>query len=464
MSFIKNFINIPKNHSGLLFENNQIKIIQVKKNNKNYSPIYWNTIDFDLNNLLGKTEMIAIFKKIKSNLKTNNINIEIVANDKKTKKIASNLKIAGFQEIKFTNWDYNINYLFINKDTIERTIFALFQWDNSVNFYHVKENHIYKKEKYSWDEINTEKINNFFELIDHKHIFISGNITGRIDEIKERFFEADIKVHVFNIWNNILSFKEKIPSLFKNESHEYLKVISLTLPILPGIKFKEEPKIKEKILIKKKDEIDIDFIIENKKESIILEERITFYQKIKNISNKILFGPKNSKSFNLYKKEGAKKEKKKIIFLPKLKLKLFLPKIKQQKKKKTDKKKHERKKNIIKNHIKKNSKIIDFLSQPVFNKKVKIKIKNKNDVKKINKKIKNTKTNKKEKLKANSKIIDFLNQAIFTKKEKTIQKKKKKIFLPKPKKKLLLPGKKNKTIFNKITNFLNQPIFIKKKK
>jgi hypothetical protein len=62
--------------------------------------------------------------------------------------------------------------------------------------------------------------------------------------------------------------------LFKGESHEYLNVISITLPILEKIIFEKEKK--ENKVEKKKDKkekINVDFIIDNKKESKIIFEK-----------------------------------------------------------------------------------------------------------------------------------------------------------------------------------------------
>jgi len=62
-------------------------------------------MDFDLDNLLQKSEMIKLFKKIKLDLKTEKINFDLIHENKKSieKEIISNLKIAGFQEINLIN-------------------------------------------------------------------------------------------------------------------------------------------------------------------------------------------------------------------------------------------------------------------------------------------------------------------------------------------------------------------------
>lgn len=400
MSFIKDFLNISTDYSGLLFESNQIKIMKVREENNNYFPIYWNTLDFDLINLMSKPDMILFFKKIRSNLKTNNINIEIIAEEKKTKEIISNLKIAGFQEINFVNWDYNIDILSINKNIIEKTIFAFFTWDNSIQLSYAKENHIYKREKFSWKEINQELIKKIFIDIDHKHIFISGNFKNKMKKIQNIFYESGIKVHIFNAWKNILSFEKEIPALFKNETHEYLKVISLTLPKLNKINFEEEQKEKEqekdeKIVKKRGKEIDVNFIIKDKKENITLKKKEGIWKKVKNILNISIFETTIKK--NLEKKKKIRKIK---IFLPKPKLKLFLPRWK--------------------------------------------------------------KNNKEENKEENENKMK--NKKFLKKKNKHKNNKKTKIFLKKPKKNLFLPIKKSKSFWNKIIIYLNQPIFETKKK
>jgi hypothetical protein len=142
--------------------------------------------------------MINFFKKIKSNLKTNKINIQIISNEYKKKEIISNLKIAGFQEINIRDFQDNIKNLVIDKENIERTIFAEFQEEN-INFYFLEEKYIYKKESISFSDLNKEKIEKLFEGIDHKHIFISGNFKNKLEEIKKIFYYSGIKVHIFNI-------------------------------------------------------------------------------------------------------------------------------------------------------------------------------------------------------------------------------------------------------------------------
>jgi len=65
----------------------------------------------------------------------------------------------------------------------------------------------------------------------------------------------------------------------KNESHEYIKAISLALPPQKTIKFIREKVVSQRAKKEKKEtteEIDIDFIIDNQKETTIISERGTF--------------------------------------------------------------------------------------------------------------------------------------------------------------------------------------------
>jgi len=40
MSFIKDVLNISEEFSGILFEDNKIKIIKLKKESENFFPVY----------------------------------------------------------------------------------------------------------------------------------------------------------------------------------------------------------------------------------------------------------------------------------------------------------------------------------------------------------------------------------------------------------------------------------------
>ena len=455
MSFIKDILNISESFSGILFEANKIKIIKLKKESENFFPVYWDSMDFDLDNLLQKSEMIKLFKKIKLDLKTEKINFDLIHENKKSieKEIISNLKIAGFQEINLINWDYNLNNLIINEKNLERNIFAFSSDGINIEINYVEENHIYKKEVIKITDLDNEKVKYFIDQIDNNHIFLSGYFKDNLDHIRNIFYKLGVKVHIFNIWENILSFEKNIPSLLKNESHEYIKAISLALPPQKTIKFIREKVVSQRAKKEKKEtteEIDIDFIIDNQKETTIISERGTFWQKIKDFFNRTIWGPKKSKSFQYFHDEKSILNKEIKTFLPKPKEKLFLPKLKNNK----PKEKISKNKNINKNKI--------FLD-------------NKYSFKLVN--------NKKEiigwkkMLRKPGKYKSFIyyhdENSILHKEIKDIkfnliknkkQKIEKSILLKKPEKKIFLPKTKVKSLWEKIVTFLNRPIFEKEKK
>ncbi len=412
MSSIKNIFDNSKNHSALLFEDNKIKIIKLKEKENNFFPIYWNSFDFDLNNLLNKSEMIELFKKIKNELDSEEINFDIISKNKEEieKEIISNLKISGFQKIHPINWDYNINNLIIDKKSYGKNIFTFSPDNKNLELNYFEKGVIRKKELVKISEINSEKIKYFIKNTDNNHVFISGYFDNNLNYIENRFYELGIKVHVYNLWKNILSFDKNIPIIFKNESHKYIKVISLALPPQKKISYKKENKKIKKIESKKeiKNDIDIDFIIDNKKETKIISEKNTLWQEIKKIFNKIIFGPKNSESFKYLHEENHILNKK--LFLPKPKLKLFLPKP---------------------HKILKNKKVKE---KTIFLPKPSLIIKNKHSFKLVNIEAQNKKNKNKN----------------------LLPKEKKKLFLPKPK----------KDFWKKIKKFFNQPVLfqIKNKK
>ena len=455
MSFIKDVLNISEEFSGILFEDNKIKIIKLKKESENFFPVYWDSIDFDLDNLLKKSEMIELFKKVKLNLKTEKVNFDLIHKNKKRleKEIISNLKIAEFQEINLINWDYNINNLIINEKNLERNIFAFSPDGINIEINYVEENHIYKKEILKIDNLNSKIINHLFKDIYSKHIFLSGYFKKDLRKIKEIFYSSGIKVHIFNIWENILSFEKNIPAIFKNESHEYIKVISLALPPQDTIQFIKEKVVSQKVKEEEKEiteEINVDFIIDNKKETTIVSEKNTFWQKTKDLFNSIIFGPIGSQSFKYLHDEKSVLNKEIKIFLPKPKVKLFLPKIKNNKPKEA---------------ISKNKKI----------NKNKIFLDNKYSFKLINNK--EEIIGWKKMLRKPGKYKSFIyyhdTNSILHKELKDIkfnliknkkQKIKKSILLKKPEKKIFLPKTRVKSFWEKIVTFLNRPVFGKKNK
>ena len=424
--------NFQKTHSGIYFEKNKIIAIKLGERDKNFYPIFWNILDFNFSSFKDKTEMVEFFKKIQKNLKTNKINFDQKGYSKdEEKEILSNLKIAGFEKINLVNWDFNIQNLILDKNIFEKTIFAFFETEEKIKLFYFKDKHIYKIQEINFSDLNKEIIEKIFEDILHRHIFISGYFENRLEEFEKIMRENEIKVHIFNLWTNILDFNLTLPALFKNESHKYIKAISLALPPQEEIAYiKEELKEKKKVKKEskkeeKKEELDLDFIADNKKEPEIISERHTFKQWLKNIFCKVLWGPKNAKSFRLWKDENkTKKEKKRKLFLPKPKKKLFLPKPKINLKLKLKKK-------IKKKEKKKNERIV-FLPKPS------LIINNKHSFKLV--KIKKQETKKEKK-----------------------NKKKKKVLLPKPKKKIFLPKPKNNWI-KKFWKWLNGPVWDENKK
>jgi hypothetical protein len=107
------------------------------------------------------------------------------------------------------------------------------------------------------------------------------------------------------------------------------------LPELENFQYIQEKKEtknigKKKIIENKKIEKEEQNIEKEKQETKIISEKISFSQKLKDLIRKIISGLENSKSFK-YKHEPESILNKRI-YLPKPKIKLFLPKPKKEKK------------------------------------------------------------------------------------------------------------------------------------
>jgi hypothetical protein len=144
--------------------------------------------------------MIEFFKKLKNDLNSDSININIQEkiSDKERENILSSLKISGFKNIYQKEIEKNIKLLILDKDIIEETVF-LYLNENKSFCYKLKNKKIAKEKEYDFNEIDNNLIKDIFKNIDHKHVFISGEIENNLVKIENIFKENGIKIHIFNI-------------------------------------------------------------------------------------------------------------------------------------------------------------------------------------------------------------------------------------------------------------------------
>jgi hypothetical protein len=134
-----------------------------------------------------------------------------------------------------------------------------------------------------------------------------------LESVKNIFYVAGFKTNKKNIWENFLNFSDGIPGIFLNDSHDFINVLSITVPNLKNwkevIKIKN---IKEKKLYLPKRKKTI-FLPKNKSENNFLKKLKNFFnpqttpkkEKIKpqkKLSKKI-----EKKNVNLIKDLGLKK-------------------------------------------------------------------------------------------------------------------------------------------------------------
>jgi hypothetical protein len=144
--------------------------------------------------------MVEFFKKLKNDLNSDSININIQEkiSDKEKENILSNLKISGFKNIYQKEIEKNIKLLILDKDIIEETVF-LYLNENKIFCYKLKNKKIVKEKEYVFNQIDNNLIKDIFKNIDHKHVFISGEIENNLVKIENIFKEDEIKIHIFNI-------------------------------------------------------------------------------------------------------------------------------------------------------------------------------------------------------------------------------------------------------------------------
>ena len=260
-----------KYYTAFNFDDDSFQFIELKKYNDYYLPIVNKIFDssefITRQGVFYKKETIRLFKNIFKMANSNMLTISEIDNKKLQSEIISALKIAGFEKIniKKINFENILSLLIKTKNLVSRyprgqRIFNAIFLNKKIHFFLTQGGLIKNKKIINSEILDYDSISEFLSKneLDEQEVYISGEIEPSLEEIKEMFYIFNLKIHVVDIWQNIVNTKEKIPKIFFLESHKYIKSISLALPNLLKI-------VGEMEGVKEEDIIGLDDSIETSK-------------------------------------------------------------------------------------------------------------------------------------------------------------------------------------------------------
>lgn len=331
----ENFIAGLNINSDGVFE-----LIELKKINNSYFPIFaYSGIleNFTYNGIFKKKKFINIFKELKKEIKSEKIFLNSFENKKLENEIKSALKISGFSNISIKN--QNINGIILTSYYNFQKMSVYFS-KNEIFFTTTENEKIIKQDKIKVSDFKVSLVAKLTSHLKQKHIFLSGIKPFMIEPVTGVFYQANIKVHLQNIWENFLDFSDGIPALFPEESQEFITVLSITVPNLKKWKapsygrenakkdIKKEnilestevflPKPKKKVYLKKSKKERKSKSNSKEKESI---------HSVKTKKRQVKENPKNIKKLEKGLEYNIEKSEK--LYLPK-RFKKYLPKPKEE--------------------------------------------------------------------------------------------------------------------------------------
>lgn len=230
-------MNNNNNNVGF-FINVKEKIFSIVENTPNNKPIYFKAGILP-NNFFLKNEKINIidavnfFKKIRKNINSEKITIQDIKNPENQKELMNAAVLSGFSSVLIRDWEDNIEALAIPTSTYYKkgsTVF--FYKKNNIKYitvYIFENNKIKNTVTYSGStHDNLIYIAKFLLEQKIKNIEILGDFNN-MKEIKHFFFSFKIKVSIYNIWQNFFTLESFVPSIFKIDSHFYIKPYLLSL-------------------------------------------------------------------------------------------------------------------------------------------------------------------------------------------------------------------------------------------
>ena len=277
---------------GLYIEpSGSYQYIEVKKVKGSYTPVFWyNDIfenftdikNFKKKDVIEKVKQFIIKKKVKT------IFLNSFEDKKQEKEIISALKIIGFDKVIIK--EKNIAGIILNSFFPTEKMTVFFQKEKVVFYVHNKDKIITKEEifieNFSVFKINElcKKIKNIEQISTISLVNVPEIV---LNSVKDIFSLSGFQTEKKNIWENFLDFSDVIPEILSKDSHDFINVLSITIP---GLKTWE----KEKIIEKKKKKL----FLPKKKNKIYLPKP----KKSKNKSLKEIIIEKNKKKILLPKK------------------------------------------------------------------------------------------------------------------------------------------------------------------
>ncbi len=314
------------------------QLVELKMINTSHFPHFTNIgvlENFSKDGIFRKKSFIEKFKILREKIQSEKLFLNSFENKKLENEIKSALKISGFSDISVVP-KKNIEGIILPANSHFQQMSVHFS-GNKIAFITTENDEITKKEILKLSDFKVSTVSKITKHLEQKHIFLSGAKPEILEPIIGVFYQAGIKVHIQNIWENFLEFSDGIPELFPEESHNFISALSLCVPNLKKWEYKVLEN-KQKSNIQKEKSIlksETVFLPKTKKKTYLKKPAP---QKTKKIEKK------SSKNIHKIKTKSTTKNKKpspilksvksldydlknpKKTYLPKKSKKVFLPK------------------------------------------------------------------------------------------------------------------------------------------